>query len=106
MDMATRSVRRRELSLDEGDNILGRVHEAALWVDHPSVSRRHAVIRIDDGRAWLEDCGSKHGTFVGGERIAAPRPLSDGDTICLGQATLVFRVFEPATTDETGTENG
>ena len=63
---------RREVSLGEGDNILGRSDAAALSVDHSSVSRRHAVIHILAGRAVLKDCGSKNGTFLGGERITTP----------------------------------
>ena len=32
-----------------------------------------------DGRATLEDLGSKNGTFVDGVRVAEPRCLRDGD---------------------------
>ena len=47
------------------------------------------------GTATLEDCGSKNGTFLRGERIDAPRELSAGDEICLGQARLHFGVYAP-----------
>ena len=87
------SWRKREIALAEGDNLLGRVHEAAVWVEHPSVSRRHAVIRVAGGRATIEDCGSKNGTFLRGERIAGPRELCAGDEFWLGRATLHFGVY-------------
>jgi len=84
---------RQEVALSPGENVLGRTHEAAVWVEHGSVSRRHAVIRIADGGATLEDCGSKNGTFLRGRRVSHPEPLADGDEITLGRASLVFRIF-------------
>jgi DNA-binding winged helix-turn-helix (wHTH) protein len=90
---------RREIALTPGDNVLGRTRQAAVWVEHASVSRRHAIIRIAGERAALEDCGSKNGTFLRGERLDAPASLSDGDEILLGRARLVFRAHpaEPPT---------
>ena len=64
-----------------------------MWVEHPSVSRRHAVIRVAGGQATIEDCGSKNGTFLHGERIEGPRELRAGDEIWLGRATLRFGVY-------------
>jgi len=89
----------REFALRDGENLLGRTPEAALWVDHGSVSRRHARLTVDGGVARLEDLGSRHGTFVAGARIDGPVTLVDGDRIELGTVTMVFRAFEPAETD-------
>jgi len=83
-----------EVALSEGINLLGRVHEAAVWVDDASVSRRHAVIRVEGRRATIEDCGSKNGTFVGRERVVGPRELAPGDEIWLGRARLVLLSYE------------
>ena len=89
----------REIALREGENLLGRTPEAALWVDHGSVSRRHARLTIHDGQACLDDLGSRHGTRVDGVPIHAPTPLRDGARIDLGSVSMLFRVFEPADTD-------
>jgi DNA-binding winged helix-turn-helix (wHTH) protein len=83
----------REITLRPGENLLGRVDEGVLWVDSPSVSRRHARIRVEGGRAVLEDLGSKNGTFWRGERVSAPVPLSDGDEIRLGKVPLTLRIL-------------
>jgi DNA-binding winged helix-turn-helix (wHTH) protein len=83
----------REISLRPGDNLLGRVDEGVLWIDSASVSRRHARIVVDGGRATLEDLGSKNGTFWRGQRISSAVTLSDGDEIRLGQVTLTLRVL-------------
>jgi DNA-binding winged helix-turn-helix (wHTH) protein len=93
----------REIALHPGDNLLGRTHDATIWVDHASVSRRHALLRVTEQGATLEDCGSRNGTFLGGDRIVEPVPLRDGDRILLGSALVVFRCF-PRDTVSTATD--
>jgi DNA-binding winged helix-turn-helix (wHTH) protein len=83
----------REIALVEGENLLGRTHEAAVWVDDSSVSRHHALIRVTSSRATLEDCGSKNGTFIRGQRVTQPQELSPGDEFWLGSACLVFACY-------------
>jgi DNA-binding winged helix-turn-helix (wHTH) protein len=83
----------REIALQAGDNLLGRTHDATIWVDHSSVSRRHALLRVTEDGATIEDCGSRNGTFLGGDRVGEATPLRDGDRVLLGSALLVFRCF-------------
>jgi DNA-binding winged helix-turn-helix (wHTH) protein len=95
----------REIALRPGDNLLGRTHDATIWVDHPSVSRRHALLRVGESGATIEDCGSKNGTFLGANRVQEAVPLKDGDRILLGSALLVFRSFSRDRTS-TATDGG
>ncbi len=74
----------REVALRRGENLLGRVEAGAVWIESPSVSRRHARILIEEGLPILEDLGSKNGTYLRGERIQAPTRLSDGDEFRAG----------------------
>jgi pSer/pThr/pTyr-binding forkhead associated (FHA) protein len=67
-------------------------------IDHASVSRHHARISIDDGKAVLADLRSRNGTFVGGRPVNDPVPLEDGDVIGLGPVTLVFEILGTAGT--------
>jgi DNA-binding winged helix-turn-helix (wHTH) protein len=83
---------RREFSLREGENLLGRSEDAAARVDAATVSRHHARILVSRSGATLEDLGSKNGTFVAGERLRGPRALRDGDEISLGRIRLIFRM--------------
>jgi diguanylate cyclase (GGDEF)-like protein len=53
------------------------------------VSRRHASVRIADGRAVLADVGSRTGTFVNGKRIGEPTVLRDGDKIQVSTGTIL-----------------
>jgi pSer/pThr/pTyr-binding forkhead associated (FHA) protein len=77
---------------------VGRDPDAALWIDHATVSRKHACITIADGKATLEDLDSKNGTHLNGKKIARRTPLSDGDGIRVGPETMVFRTSTPGTT--------
>ncbi|HKU43144.1 MAG TPA: FHA domain-containing protein [Polyangiales bacterium] len=53
------------------DHLVGRSPEAALKLENPSVSWRHASLRWT-GQVWeLQDLGSLNGTFLDGARIAA-----------------------------------
>src|SRR5262249_6697129 len=52
----------RDIQLLEGPNIVGRNPDSAVWIDHDSVSRRHAQVVVVGGRARLEDLRSKNGT--------------------------------------------
>jgi DNA-binding winged helix-turn-helix (wHTH) protein len=90
----------REVPLRPGENVLGRCDEAVAWIESPSVSRRHARILVTGQGATLEDLGSRNGTYLGGQKIAAPSPLADGDEIQVGRAFLTFRSFPAAATTE------
>jgi ABC-type multidrug transport system ATPase subunit len=59
-------------------------------LDHPHVSRRHARLTVDAGRALLHDLGSANGTFVNGRRITGRVALSPGDRIDVGPFSLKF----------------
>ena len=81
----------REVVLRPGENVLGRVEDGVVWLESPSVSRRHARILVEEGEVILEDLASKNGTFVRGERISVPTRLSDGDVFRLGRVSLKLR---------------
>jgi DNA-binding winged helix-turn-helix (wHTH) protein len=84
---------RRRYSLAPGESILGRDPGAAVFLDDPSVSRRHARIMVSDDGATLEDLGSKNGTHLRDQKVEAPVPLADGDAIRIGSVALTLRIF-------------
>ena len=81
----------REIVLRPGENVLGRVEEGVVWLESPSVSRRHARILVEGGEVVLEDLASKNGTFVRGERISEATRLADGDVFRLGRVSMQLR---------------
>ena len=87
--------------LAAGDHVLGRDPDAAVFLNHPGVSRRHALIRISAGGATIDDLGSKNGTFVGNQLLEGTRALTDGDIIRVGSVELTFTVLQVQTSTET-----
>ncbi|MEA2272467.1 MAG: adenosylhomocysteinase [Solirubrobacteraceae bacterium] len=70
---------------------LGRENADVVLPDEET-SRRHAVIRPENGQAVIEDLGSTNGTFVNGTRIEGATQLSGGETIKLGETTFEVEV--------------
>jgi DNA-binding winged helix-turn-helix (wHTH) protein len=91
----------RQVLLSEGDNLVGRGVDAAVWIDAPGVSRHHARIVVRRGEATLEDLGSKNGTYVGGLRVTIPHRLTNGEQIRVGSVVITFRIPESPGATET-----
>jgi DNA-binding winged helix-turn-helix (wHTH) protein len=81
----------RRLPLAAGENIVGRDEAANVRLDDPMVSRRHARILVSGAGALIEDLGSKNGTFIDGQPIAAdPTPLRAGIQLAFGTVLAVY----------------
>ena len=85
----------REFGLQRGENLLGRSRDCRVRLDATRVSRRHARITIDGDAALIEDCGSRNGTWVGGQRTAGRQRLKDGDEIGIAGISMRFRILAP-----------
>jgi len=68
--------------------VIGRGNEVELRLDHASVSRRHATIRVDDGVVRIADLGSHNGTRVNGEAVSEARVLASGDVATVGTSSV------------------
>jgi len=68
--------------LELSDVVIGREAACTIPLQVRGVSRRHARIRIEAGRATLEDLGSTNGTWLNGRLLTSESAsLSDGDRI-------------------------
>jgi len=75
-----------------GSCSLGRTVANTIVMESPKVSRRHALIHLQNiGELWLIDFGSSNGTFLNKRRIHHPVRLSDGDQITIGDQVLTLR---------------
>lgn len=82
----------RRWPLSAGRHTIGRGLDADVVLLDCTVSRRHAVIELDENRgAKLHDLGSRHGVRVGRRRVRAALELSDGDVLTLAGARLVYQ---------------
>lgn len=90
----------RHMAIEDGDEVLlvaldrdvlhvGRSPSADIVLDDATVSRRHAVIALQDGRTVLLDDRSSHGVLVNGERTQRA-VLRNGDLIHLGSVAMRF----------------
>ena len=85
----------RVFELGFGRHLIGRGPEAAIHIEEPSVSLRHAELDLRPDGAHLTNLISTNGTWVNGVEIHTSR-LRDGDLIGLGRVTLQYQ--EPETT--------
>jgi hypothetical protein len=82
------------LALPAGERqvVLGRSRDCDCVLAEPSVSRRHAELRREDGRWLLRDLGSRNGTRVNGVRLLDEAEVCPGDRVSFGDAR--FRLGE------------
>ncbi|HLH19422.1 MAG TPA: SpoIIE family protein phosphatase [Bryobacteraceae bacterium] len=71
---------------------IGRHAENHLILRDSRASRTHARIVAEGGEYWLEDCGSRHGTFLNGRRVARAA-LRNADRIDFGAPDSYQLIF-------------
>jgi DNA-binding winged helix-turn-helix (wHTH) protein len=91
----------REFSLARGENVVGRDPGADVFIPSRSVSRRHAVITIDEETAILADLRSKNGTRIDGVIITTSAPLRNGCVVTFGAVEVEYRCSFPDAETET-----
>ncbi len=74
---------------------VGRKVDKDLVIADPRVSRDHALIVLEAEGFFVVDQGSKHGTFVNGERIQRQK-LERNDRLEFGARDSTYAVFNPA----------
>lgn len=73
------------------EGILGRDQEADYVVADATVSRRHALLSVRQGRLLITDLASRNGSFVNGAEVRdVTRAAAPGDAVQFG--SLVFRL--------------
>jgi adenylate cyclase len=72
-------------------NTIGRHPGQNIQVLDRIVSKEHAIITFSDGFYWIQDIGSRNGTFVNELVIPGRQKLNEGDVIRLGETTMTFK---------------
>jgi hypothetical protein len=98
----------QEFPLEDGNNLVGRFDpesgafpEVDLEADDPEakISRKHALIRVENGKITIEDMGSLNGTYVNrAPRLQPGQPveLKGGDEIIVGKTFFQVVVEAPS----------
>jgi pSer/pThr/pTyr-binding forkhead associated (FHA) protein len=87
-------------ALYSGRTTLGRAgsdNKADIGVNDASASSRHAAVVADSatGQAFVEDDGSRNGTFLNEQKVAAgeQRQMHDNDRLRCGSTTFVVKLL-------------
>jgi pSer/pThr/pTyr-binding forkhead associated (FHA) protein len=70
---------------------VGRTVGNSIRLEEDSISSRHAVLRFEGGRWWVEDLQSTNGTYVNESRVTGRSPLHPGDVVQFGLVTARFQ---------------
>ncbi|XP_052204825.1 uncharacterized protein LOC127809782 [Diospyros lotus] len=84
---------------EKGAYMFGRVDLCDFVLEHPTISRFHAVLQFKrNGSAYLYDLGSTHGTFVNKNEVKKRVyvDLHVGDVIRFGHSSRLYIIQGPA----------
>jgi pSer/pThr/pTyr-binding forkhead associated (FHA) protein len=69
---------------------IGRTPDNDIVIDNLAVSRLHALLEEEKGNYYVRDCDSLNGTLLNNQKVGRAR-LEDGDEICIGKHSIIFR---------------
>lgn len=82
-------MRGQEISLRDGENVVGRAPECDHQLGVDGVSKKHMKVTVHGDTAIVEDLGSSNGTFLNGKLIKKSA-LKSGDKLAL--PNVIFQV--------------
>jgi len=80
---------------------IGRQKTSDIVLSDSSVSRVHARLTFSQGNLFIEDLGSRGGTYVNDVRTAGTVPVKQGDRVRIGAFRLMLDETEPTTHERT-----
>lgn len=75
-----------------GEALVGRSKECDIIISEKFISQKHLIIWFEDDEWYLEDLGSRNGTYVNGQRIRQQVILDAEDQISIGGLKFVFEI--------------
>lgn len=99
----TKVASQQSLSILESGNLItiGRDPSNQVVLEHPHVSRQHAVIEVTDQGTSIRDLNSTNGTYVDGVRVVGTEYLSPDSVIRISGFRLTMEDFQVVRHDET-----
>jgi pSer/pThr/pTyr-binding forkhead associated (FHA) protein len=95
--LALQAGEREQVYSFTGEAVIGRGAAADVSIPDPSVSRRHALARLEGTTVVVEDLGSSNGTQLNGSPVRSATRAEHGDTLKVGAVELELRIEEGGT---------
>jgi pSer/pThr/pTyr-binding forkhead associated (FHA) protein len=85
----TRRGQTKIYTLNHDETVIGRSKDAGLRVPSEEVSRRHCVLRKENGYVTVEDLQSVNGTFLNNKPVTDREIVRPGDRLQVGPVAFV-----------------
>lgn len=82
----------KEFKLPVDNFVIGRGDGCHLKPKSDMVSRKHCALAVRDSKLFLEDFGSKNGTYVNDERVEGTIELKMGDELRVGPLDFLILI--------------
>ncbi|MEW4564224.1 FHA domain-containing protein [Bremerella sp. JC770] len=82
----------KEFKLPVDNFVIGRGDGCHLKPKSDMVSRKHCALAVRDSKLFLEDFGSKNGTYVNNERVEGTIELKMGDELRVGPLDFLILI--------------
>jgi pSer/pThr/pTyr-binding forkhead associated (FHA) protein len=92
--LALQAGEREQLYTFSGEAVIGRGGAADVSIPDPSISRRHALARLEGRTVVLEDLGSANGTYLNGNPVRSATRAEHGDQLRIGAVEVELRIDE------------
>jgi pSer/pThr/pTyr-binding forkhead associated (FHA) protein len=80
-----------EIALAGRQLTIGRAGDSDLIVDDEYASTHHAKLVFINGDWLIQDLDSTNGTFLDGQKVSTPLPVSMNTQVRVGQTTFELR---------------
>ncbi len=90
----------KHYDLTERPAVIGRSSSADIQIPEMYISRKHALISLENGEFYIEDMGSHVGTYKNDDRITKTR-MNDGDRFSIGGVKIYFSLISSTQAVET-----
>lgn len=84
----------KQWTLNNPENLMGRSVESAIFVDDRSISRKHAMLRVNGVTVTIEDLGSSNGTVVDGNKLHPANQMVLTDNVQIKAGNVIFKFLE------------
>ncbi len=76
--------------LSSGENLVGRLDECPVQIQHPTVSRRHALLTVKEGKVFLRELAGLNPVLLAGDKVEGEVEVQLNQEVQIGQVKMVL----------------